>query len=123
MDEGELELMLALDGARFEMAAGVVVEISVRRADRTRGRPHGIAYALVLRAEAAGAPWVRFDNAHAVRGDGGGYQRKPVRYDHWHRSATDPGRPYDFTTASRLLDDFWSEVKKRLDEEGIRHDL
>jgi hypothetical protein len=44
-------------------------------------------------------------------------------YDHWHRTEKDRGRPYNFTTAAQLLDDFWKEVKKTLDEKGIRHDL
>ncbi|MFI4986264.1 MAG: hypothetical protein ACHQF3_02395, partial [Alphaproteobacteria bacterium] len=62
MNEGELEPLLALDGADFEMATGVVVEFTVRRTDPTAERPHGISYALVLRPKRGGAPWVRFDN-------------------------------------------------------------
>jgi hypothetical protein len=33
------------------------------------------------------------------------------------------GRPYVFTTALKLLDDFWREVKRTLDEKGIPSDL
>ena len=39
------------------------------------------------------------------------------------RTPKDKGSPYDFTTAARLLDDFWREVKRTLDEKGIRNDL
>ena len=35
----------------------------------------------------------------------------------------DEGRPYEFTTASKLLDDFWQEVKRTLDEKDIPNDL
>ena len=49
------------------MAPGVIVEFVARRTDVTPQRPHGISYALVLRPKAGGAPWVRFDNAHANR--------------------------------------------------------
>jgi hypothetical protein len=35
----------------------------------------------------------------------------------------DRGSPYSFTTALRLLDDFWREVKRVLDEQGIPNDL
>ena len=65
---------------------------------------------------------VRFDNAHAVeqRGRGG---RKRIAYDHWHRAAEDEGRPYAFTTAIKLLDDFWREVKRTFDEKDIPNDL
>ena len=123
MEDDELEPLLALDGASFEMAPGVVVEFIARRTDRTPERPHGISYALVLRPTRGGPPWVRFDNAHGVARGGGGYRRRRIVYDHWHRSARDKGRPYDFTTAARLLDDFWQEVKRTLDEKGISHTL
>jgi hypothetical protein len=121
MDEGELELLLSLDGAAYEMAPGAVVEFAVRRARVTPQRPHGISYALVLRPEAGGAPWVRFDNAHAV--EQRGPRRRRVVYDHWHRTTHDEGRPYEFTTVLRLLDDFWREVKRTLDEKDIPNDL
>ncbi|MGH7814826.1 MAG: toxin-antitoxin system TumE family protein [Candidatus Binataceae bacterium] len=123
MDEDELEPLLDFDGAAFEMAAGMVVEFSVRRTEKTRERPHGIGYSLVLRPVAGGTPWVRFDNAHAPRKAGKGYRPKPLVYDHWHRTAKDPGRPYNFTTVAQLLDDFWREVKRTLDEKGIPTDL
>jgi len=123
MDEGELESLLALDGSDFEMTPGVIVEFSAQRTDVTPERPHGISYAFVLRRKAGGRPWVRFDNAHAVSEGGRGYRRKRAAYDHWHRTEKDKGRPYNFTTAAQLLDDFWKEVKSALDEKGIPHDL
>jgi hypothetical protein len=123
MDEGELELLLALDGSDFEMAPGVIVEFSARRKDVTVERPHGIGYSLVLRPKEGGLPWVRFDNAHAVEDGGRGYRRKRSAYDHWHRTEKDKGRPYEFTTATQLLEDFWKEVRRALDEKGIQHDL
>ena len=123
MDEGELEPLLALDGSSFEMAPGVIVEFSARRTDVTAERSHGISYALVLRSKKGGLPWVRFDNAHAVDEGGRGYRRKRAAYDYWHRTEKDKGRPYNFTTAVQLLDDFWKEVRRALDEKGIQHDL
>jgi hypothetical protein len=123
VEDDELEPLLALDGASFEMAPGVVVEFTPRRTDRTPERPHGINYALVLRPKRGGPPWVRFDNAHGVADGGRGYRRRRIVCDHWHRTARDNGRPYDFTTAARLLDDFWREAKRTLDEKGISHTL
>ena len=111
MDESELELLLALDGSVFEMAPGVIVEFTARRTDVTPERPHGISYALVLRPK-GGSPWVRSDNAHAVDEGDRGYRRKRAAYDHWHRTEKDTGRPYSFTTAAQLLDDFWKEVRR-----------
>ena len=120
-DDSELELLLNLDGAEYEMAPGVIVEFTVRRTAITPQRPHGISYALVLRPKSGGPPWVRFDNAHAV--EQRGRARRRVVYDHWHRTAEDDGRPYAFSTALQLLDDFWREVKRTLDEKDIPNDL
>jgi hypothetical protein len=121
MDDSELELLLSLGGAAYEMAPGVIVEFAVRRTKVTPQRPHGISYALVLRPKTGGTPWVRFDNAHAIEQRGKG--RKRAVYDHWHRTTQDEGRPYEFTTAMQLLDDFWREVKRTLDEKDIPNDL
>ena len=74
MGENELESLLALDGATFEMAPGIIVEFTARRIDATSERPHGISYAIVLRSKAGGPPWLRFDNAHAVTGRSRGYR-------------------------------------------------
>ena len=52
MVEDELELLLSLDGAEYEMAPGVIVGFAVRRTKKTPQRPHGISYALVLRPKA-----------------------------------------------------------------------
>jgi hypothetical protein len=123
MDESELESLLALDGADFEMAPGLIVEFMARRTDATPERPHGISYALVLRPKAGGPPLLRFDNAHGVAERSRGYRRKRVAYDHWHRTGKAKGRPYNFTTAVELLDDFWREVKRIFDEKGIPNDL
>lgn len=101
----------------------MIVEFTARRTATTPERPHGVSYALVLRAKSGGPPWVRFDNAHPVAENGRGYRRKRAAYDHWHRTATDKGRPYNFTAAVQLLDDFWREVKRTLDEKGIPNDL
>lgn len=123
MCDSELEFLLVLDGSEFEMAPGIVVEFTVRRASKKPERPHGIRYAIVLRPKSGGTPWVRFDNAHALDEKGRGFRHRRTAHDHWHRSARDPGRPYAFTTATQLLDDFWQEVKRTLDEKGIPHDL
>ena len=118
----ELELLLNLDGASYEAAAGYVIEFSARRVDVTPQRPRGISYALVFRAE-DGSPYVRFDNAHGVEHRGGRFVADPEAYDHWHRTQADPGRPYEFTTAAQLLEDFWNEVRRVMREKGIPNDL
>ena len=121
-DEAELELLLSFDGASYEAADGYVVEFTVKRTETTAERPHGISYALVFRP-VTGEPYVRFDNAHAAEWPGGRFVKDAPAYDHWHRDERDPGRPYRFTTASQLLDDFWREVKRVMQEKGIPNDL
>jgi len=121
--DAELSLLLDLDGAAFEAAEGYVVEFSVVRTAATPQRPHGVSYALVLRMRDGGGPIVRFDNAHPVRHRGGRFVARPAAFDHWHRTAEDPGRPYRFSTAAQLLEDFWREVKRALDERGAPNDL
>jgi hypothetical protein len=121
-EDGELELLLSFDGASYEAAAGYVVEFVVRRTERSAARPHGIRYALVFRP-AQGEPYVRFDNSHAVERPGGRYVETSTAHDHWHRDEHDPGRPYKFTTAAQLLEDFWREVRRVMNEKGIPNDL
>jgi hypothetical protein len=121
-EDAQLEVLLSLDGARWEAADGYVVEFRVHRTQKTPARPHGITYALVCRP-ADGEPFVRFDNAHAAERPGGRFVKTPKTFDHWHQSESDPGRPYAFTTASQLLEDFWREVKRAMNERGIPSDL
>jgi hypothetical protein len=123
MDENaELEVLLSLNGQSYEAAEGYVVEFVVRSTERSPARPHGISYALVFRPK-NGEPYVRFDNAHAVERHGGRFLKGPQAYDHWHRTEVDIGRPYAFTTAMQLLDDFWREVKRVMNEKGIPNDI
>jgi hypothetical protein len=121
-EDAELEVLLSLDGASWEAAEGYMVEFRVHRTQKTVQRPHGINYTLVFRL-AGGEPFVRFDNAHAAKRPGGRFVRLTKTHDHWHRGEHDPGRPYNFTTATQLLEDFWREVKRAMNERGIPNDL
>ena len=56
-----------------------------------------------------------FDNAHQVESLGNKKQNTGS-YDHWHRDATDKGRPYKYINAIKLLEDFWREVDRILSE-------
>jgi len=81
-------------------------------------RPHGLSCSFTLHAP-DGTRLVGFDNAHGVSATGGRFKRKPPASDHWHRTETDPGRPYQFKNAETLIDDFFGEVERVLDERGI----
>lgn len=120
--ESDIEVLLSLDGMSYEAAEGYVVEFTAARTELTDERPHGLSYALVFRPK-GGEPHIRFDNAHAVERPGGRFVKASRAYDHWHRSEKDKGRPYEFTTAVKLLEDFWVEVKRVMDEKEIPNDL
>jgi len=50
---------------------------------------------------------------------GSRFKRRTRASDHWHRTETDPGRPYAFIDADTLLRDFFREVRRVLAERGI----
>ena len=41
-------------------------------------------------------------------------------HDHWHRYSADRGRPYAFTDAATLLEDFFDAVKSFMATRGIK---
>jgi len=59
---------------------------------------------------------VGFDNAHAVRTAKKSYGARKITWDHKHKC--DKVSPYEYTSASQLLEDFWREVEKIMGQEG-----
>ena len=47
-----------------------------------------------------------------VPASGSRFKRRGQTTDHWHRTETDPGRPYDFKDAETLIEDFFDEVER-----------
>lgn len=62
---------------------------------------------------------IGFDNAYRAPAAGSRFKRRPQSNDHWHRTESDPGRPYLFKDAETLIDDFFGEVERALGEQGI----
>lgn len=55
--------------------------------------------------------WVPgFDNAHAIRPTRKGYGGRKITWDHKHKC--DKISPYEYESASRLLEDFWQEIER-----------
>jgi len=113
-----LEFLLAFDGRIHHLEGGYWIKFEIERVQAAKERPHGLSYSFTLHAP-NGARLVGFDNAHGVSATGGRFKRKPPVSDHWHRTETDPGRPYQFKSAETLIDDFFDEVERVLDERGI----
>ena len=118
LPEHELAYLLDFDGARFLFDEGYWVKLEVSRTDPTPQRPHGLSYSFTLH-DPDGRRLLGFDNAHGVPPLGGRYKVKPVAHDHWHRTETDEGRPYQFRSALELVQDFLNEVERVLRERGV----
>ncbi len=102
IQENELELLLDLDGVIIEQVGRYWTKFEVKRTSITKERPHGIRYSLTLH-DNFGNRTIGFDNAHSVKLNG---KYAGPQYDHFHRHFTDPGFPYRFINAHKLLEDF-----------------
>lgn len=78
-------------------------------------RPHGTSDSLTLHA-ADGDRLVGYDNAHAVSTGSGPGRRTNAAYDHRHRHGAT--KPYAFSEAATLMQDFWNDVEAVLREKG-----
>jgi hypothetical protein len=81
-----------------------------------------IWYSFTLHAP-DGTRLVGFDNAHTISTRGSRSKKRPVTADHWHRTPADPGRPYQFKNAEKLIDDFFDEVERVLTHRGVPFDV
>jgi Family of unknown function (DUF6516) len=119
-DNGDhtLEFLLAFDGRRHWYEGGYCAKFEIKRTRLTRRRPHGLRYSFTLH-DPDGVRLVGFDNAHAVAAAGSRFKKRPAAADHWHRTENDLGRPYAFTDAATLIDDFFDEIERVLTERGI----
>ena len=106
----ELEVPLSLDGWEFQFAGGYRVKIAAQRVAATRSRPHGIKYSLTLH-DAQGRRIYGIDNAHGVR-------RRP-EFDHRHVYGGSRLAPYAYRGPVQLLEDFYAEVERILQERGV----
>ena len=113
-----LEFLLAFDGRIHHLEEGYWIKFEIERVKAAKDRPHGLACSFTLPAP-DGTRMVGFDNAHGISATGGRFKRKPPARDHWHRTETDPGRPYQFKNTETLIDDFFDEVERVLDQRGI----
>jgi hypothetical protein len=117
-DEHTLEFLLAFDGRTHWLDQGYRLKFEIRRGEVTATRPHGLHYSLTLH-DPEGQRLIGFDNAHSVAAVGSRFNERPAAADHWHRTHTDEGRPYDFSDADTLLRDFFREVRRVLAERGV----
>jgi hypothetical protein len=119
-DEAEygLEFLLAFDGRVHHLEEGCWLKLEIKRVEATKERPHGLSYSRTLHAP-DGARLIGFDNAHGVPARGSRFRKRSPASDPWHRTEGDPGRPYRFKDADTLLQDFFREVRRMLNERGV----
>jgi len=113
---------LAFDGRVHHLEKGYWLKFEIGRAKPAPERPHGLSYSFTLH-DPDGNRLVGFDNAHRAPPRASGYARAKVENDHWRRTGDDPGRPYKFTTADQVLADFFSEVRRVLEERGVSDEV
>ena len=111
-----LDTLLDLDGETFNLEGDYWTKIEVRRCDATAERPHGIRYSLTLH-DRYGRRLFGMDNAHAVKPKRRKYGgRKIVEHDHVHDGPKDEGTHYEFESAEKLIEDFFSRVNQIIEE-------
>lgn len=117
MRDKDVEPLLDLDGSILDQGNGYWIKIEARRVRPTPGVPHGIAYSLTLH-DRYGTRVLGFDNAHAVKPRGRfKYAGRILGHDHVHRRPRDQGVPYGYSSALRLLEDFFAAVDRVLELE------
>jgi hypothetical protein len=113
-----LEFLLAFDGHIHHLEEGYWIKFEIKKIEARKNRPHGLSYSFTLHAP-DGTRLVGFDNAHGIAPVGSRFKKPSQAIDHWHRSEGDVGRPYEFKDADTLLQDFFREVRRALNERGI----
>jgi hypothetical protein len=71
--------------------------------------PHGIKYSITLH-DSNNIRIVGYDNAHTCLPKAKKYKAKKVTWDHVHKK--ERVYPYEFDSASQLIEDFWNTLKE-----------
>lgn len=116
--DAALDTLLDLDGSILNQGGGYWIKLEASRVEVSAVVPHGIKYSLTLH-DPSGQRIYGYDNAHVVKPAGRfKYAGRVLAADHRHRDASDPGEPYEFTSAQQLLEDFFRDVDRVLS--GVR---
>ena len=116
-DAGPFAALADYDGYEIVFDDGYFAKF-VFKSSESRTSGHGYRYSLTLHAP-SGERLLGFDNAHSVKRRSARFRRRTTSPDHWHRDASDKGRPYDFHSPGTLLEDFFTEVERTLKSLGI----
>ncbi len=115
-DKLGLETLLDLNGSIIDQGNGYWIKIDAWRVEADGDILHGIRYSLTLH-EPYGKRILGYDNAHAVKlPKKFKYVGRRLPFDHKHRHESDQGVPYGFESAYQLLEDFFMDVDRVLQE-------
>lgn len=113
-----LDFLLDLDGVTLPQEGGYWIAVEARLVAPSEAVPHGIHYSLTLH-HPYGKRILGYDNAHAIRlPKKYKYAGRRRTYDHKHRHPADRGVPYEFKDIQQLLNDFFADVSRALQEVG-----
>ena len=96
------------------MDNGYWTKFEVKRTMANPHIPHGIKYSLTLH-NSQNKRVLGYDNAHNVKPSRKKYGAKKITWDHRHERES--VESYEFESAAQLLEDFWEDVERILDEE------
>lgn len=115
-DSPGLEILLELHGSVIDQGSGYWIKIEAWHVSASEEVPHGIRYTLTLH-EPHGRRILGYDNAHAAKPPKGfKHAGRRLPFDHRHRHISDTGVPYRFQSAYQLLQDFFRDVDRILQE-------
>ncbi|NIA10789.1 MAG: hypothetical protein GWP10_13945 [Nitrospiraceae bacterium] len=110
-EDASLDTLLDLDGEIFPMDNGYWTKFKAYRVPSTPQIPHGIKYSLTLH-DRNNTRILGFDNAHTFKPKKSKYRARKITWDHKHKM--EKVHPYEFESASQLMEDFWEEVEEIL---------
>jgi hypothetical protein len=110
-EDASLGTLLDLDGENFPMDNGYWTKFEAYRVAPTEQIPHGIRYSLTLH-DRNNTRVLGFDNAHTFKPKKNRHTARKITWDHKHKR--EKVRPYEFESASRLIEDFWKDVAEIL---------
>jgi hypothetical protein len=108
-DDYSLQALLDFNEIRYYIKGGYWIKFEVWRVKPTKYVPHGIKYSITLH-DSNNIRIVGYDNAHTCLPKAKKYKAKKVTWDHVHKK--ERVYPYEFDSASQLIEDFWNTVKE-----------
>ena len=116
-DSKAIELLLDMQGVAYPQGRGYWIKVEAWLVEASEAIPHGIRYCLTLH-NPGNKRILGYDNAHAVKSPKGSkHARHVVEHDHKHTHVADEGVPYEFKGVYKLLEDFFADVSRVLEEE------